>query len=175
MRFRLGHARKEYDIVIKKEEGRYVLTLNDNEYSIHDVTIKDDSMSFVMGETRRRLRFVQDDARYYFALDGEYYIIDRAVPSRSGSKGAVAEQENSVVSPMPGLVVKLFVKAGDRVKRGAGIAIVEAMKMQNELRSPLDGVVRTVNFKEGDQVDALKPIVEIEALVQDQKEGTGGT
>lgn len=175
MRFRLAHARKEYDITINKEEDRYVLKVNDNEYAIRDIAIKDDSMSFMMGETRRRVRFVQDAARYYFALDGEYYIIDRAVPSRSGSKGAVAEQENSVVSPMPGLVVKLFVKAGDRVKRGAGIAIVEAMKMQNELRSPLDGVVRTVNFKEGDQVDALQPIVEIEALGQDKAEVTDGT
>ena len=175
MRFRLAHARKEYDIVINKEEDRYLVKVNGDEYAIRDVAIQGDSMSFVMGETRRRLRFVQDSARFYFALDGEYYIIDRAAPSRSGSKGAVAEQENSVVSPMPGLVVKLFVKAGDRVKRGAAIAIVEAMKMQNELRSPLDGVVRVVNFKEGDQVDALQAIVEIEALEQHQEEGNGGS
>ncbi len=175
MQFRLAYARKEYDIVLTREEDHYFVTVNGNEFTIRDVVIQDHSMSFVLGETRKRLRFARHDARFYFALDGEYYVIDRPVPSRVGPKGTVTEQENSIVSPMPGLVVKLFVKAGDRVKRGAGIAIVEAMKMQNELRSPLDGVVRAVNFKEGDQVDALRAIVEIEAMEQDKEESAGGS
>lgn len=46
-----------------------------------------------------------------------------------------------VVSPMPGTVLKQNVKAGDSVKRGDVVCVLEAMKMENEITSPVDGTV----------------------------------
>jgi biotin carboxyl carrier protein len=50
-----------------------------------------------------------------------------------------------LTAPMPGLIVKVEVKPGDRVRRGQGLVIMEAMKMENELRSEVDGVVASVH------------------------------
>ena len=55
---------------------------------------------------------------------------------------------------MPGLVVSMDVRAGDEVKEGQVICVIEAMKMQNILRAERDGVVKTVGAKAGDSVAA---------------------
>ena len=64
-------------------------------------------------------------------------------------------------SPMPGKVVKLVGKEGDKVVKGQGLVIVEAMKMENEIKSPVNGTVDKINFDPGDLVDAAQPIIEI--------------
>jgi propionyl-CoA carboxylase alpha chain len=65
-----------------------------------------------------------------------------------------------IVSPMPGLVVSIDVKAGQEVKQGETVAIIEAMKMQNIIKAERDGVVKTVGPKAGDSVAADEVLVE---------------
>jgi biotin carboxyl carrier protein len=67
-----------------------------------------------------------------------------------------------VRSPMPGKVVKVLVKAGDEVKAGAAVVVVEAMKMENELRAPRDGKVREVKVQEGQAVESNQTLATIE-------------
>jgi biotin carboxyl carrier protein len=69
---------------------------------------------------------------------------------------------SSVQSPMPGKVVKLLVAAGDEVKAGQGVVVVEAMKMENELKSPRDGKIKAVAVKEGQPVEAGQALVTFE-------------
>ena len=64
-----------------------------------------------------------------------------------------------VVAAMPGKVVKLLVKAGDRVQEGQGVAVIEAMKMQNELKSPKAGKIDHVNVIENQTVNAGETLV----------------
>ena len=71
---------------------------------------------------------------------------------RHGSVEAQGRQQ--IVAPMPGKVVRLLVKSGDRVEAGQGLLVVEAMKMQNEIRSPKSGTVERVLAKEGQAVNA---------------------
>ena len=59
---------------------------------------------------------------------------------------------DAVVAPMPGRVVQLLVKKGDKVKRGAPIAVLEAMKMEHTLAAPADTVIEAVAVAQGDQV-----------------------
>ncbi len=63
-----------------------------------------------------------------------------------------AEGRQAVTSPMPGKVVKVLVRAGDAVREGQGLVVVEAMKMENELRSPKDGKVVELFVAEGQAV-----------------------
>ena len=63
---------------------------------------------------------------------------------------------------MPGRIVKVLVKAGDRVVRGQGLVVVEAMKMENELRATRDGTVAAVRVSEGMSVDANAVLVVVE-------------
>jgi propionyl-CoA carboxylase alpha chain len=68
-----------------------------------------------------------------------------------------ADSGKQVLCPMPGLVKAILVKAGQEVKAGEPLCIVEAMKMENVLRAERDATVQTVAAKEGDSlaVDAV--------------------
>jgi propionyl-CoA carboxylase alpha chain len=61
---------------------------------------------------------------------------------------------------MPGLVVSLDVVAGQAVKAGETVAVIEAMKMQNIIRAERDGVVKMVGPKAGDTVAADEVLME---------------
>jgi len=76
--------------------------------------------------------------------------------------GPEAEGRQQVAAPMPGKVVRVLVKAGDTVKAGQGLVVVEAMKMQNEIRSPKSGKVDRVLAIEGQTVNAGEILVWVE-------------
>lgn len=67
-------------------------------------------------------------------------------------KVEVAEGEH-VKAMLPGVVTKIIVKEGERVKMGDTLMILEAMKMENEVKSPKDGVVKQITVKEGERVE----------------------
>jgi biotin carboxyl carrier protein len=60
---------------------------------------------------------------------------------------------SEVKAPMPGLVLKVFVKLGDDVRKGDNLFVLEAMKMENIIKSPADVTVRTIRIKPGDKVE----------------------
>jgi len=71
-----------------------------------------------------------------------------------------ADTSRMVISPMPGLVVSIDVAAGQEVKEGETVAVIEAMKMQNIIKAERDGVVKSVGPKAGDSVAADEVLVE---------------
>ena len=66
------------------------------------------------------------------------------------------------LSPMPGLVKSVHVNAGDVVKAGDRLAVLEAMKMEHSLTAARDGIVAEVLTKAGDQVEAGAPLIRLE-------------
>ncbi|MDT4954504.1 MAG: hypothetical protein QOJ02_2642 [Acidobacteriota bacterium] len=85
------------------------------------------------------------------------YAITLADPKRLRSAQSSGSQTNGtaqIVAPMPGKVVRVLVESGASVEAGAGIIVVEAMKMQNELKSPKAGKVTTLNVAAGATVNA---------------------
>ena len=71
-----------------------------------------------------------------------------------------ADTSKLVISPMPGLVVSLDVEAGQSVRSGEQVAIIEAMKMQNIIRAERDGVVKAVLVASGASVAADEVLIE---------------
>jgi pyruvate carboxylase subunit B len=67
-----------------------------------------------------------------------------------------------IIAPMPGLIVRVSVKAGDRVEAGQGIVVMEAMKMENELRAMAAGVVKSVEVEPGTAVEKGTLLVALE-------------
>lgn len=57
-----------------------------------------------------------------------------------------------VKSPLPGIVLRLSVRVGDKVQAGQSIMVMEAMKMENEIRCALSGTLQEMRVKEGDVV-----------------------
>jgi len=81
---------------------------------------------------------------------------------RAQDGGGGGEGPHAVSAPMPGKVVKVLVKTGEKVTARQGVVVVEAMKMENELRSPKAGTVAEVKVTEGTSVDAGAVLVVIE-------------
>jgi 3-methylcrotonyl-CoA carboxylase alpha subunit len=67
-----------------------------------------------------------------------------------------------VTSPMPGKIIQLLVKAGDAVKKGQPLAVLEAMKMEHTLAAPADAKVASVEVSQGDQVNDGAIVVRFE-------------
>lgn len=63
-------------------------------------------------------------------------------------------------APMPGLVVRVLVEAGQQVTAGTGLVVLEAMKMENELKAPAAGTVGAVRAQPGDAVEKGQTLVE---------------
>ena len=83
----------------------------------------------------------------------------RLIPAKQPS-----DLSRSLLSPMPGLLLKLSVAAGDTVRAGQALAVIEAMKMENVLRAAHDGRVAKVLAAEGDSLAVDQPILEFEDL-----------
>jgi acetyl-CoA carboxylase biotin carboxylase subunit len=81
---------------------------------------------------------------------GETYVLKLFDPFESAEAAGVASDR--VATPMPGKIIQILVKAGDRVKRGQPLAVLEAMKMEHTLSAPADATVEAVQVAAGDQV-----------------------
>lgn len=73
----------------------------------------------------------------------------KAAPKANGAQGSV-----QIKAPMPGNIMKVNVKAGDKVAKGAVVAVLEAMKMENEIFAPQDGTIASVEVAQGSSVTA---------------------
>jgi len=72
-----------------------------------------------------------------------------AAPVASGAEGAV-----KIAAPMPGKILAIKANAGQAVKKGDVVMILEAMKMENEITAPEDGTVASINVAVGDSVES---------------------
>jgi len=73
---------------------------------------------------------------------------------------ASASAGRDLTAPMPATVIKVQVKAGDAVKKGDVVVVLEAMKMELPLRALGEGIVRAVRCREGDLVQADATLIE---------------
>jgi biotin carboxyl carrier protein len=80
-----------------------------------------------------------------------------AAPAAPAPRGG----EGTVIAPMQGLIVKLPVKAGDDVKLGDVVAVLEAMKMQNDIVTTVAGKVREIYVREGEVVTPSQPLLAV--------------
>ena len=112
--------------------------------------------------------------KFKIKIDGKEYHVEveregeRTVAGGAGKKEAVMKEkepfgkyetyetinskEKTITAPMPAKVIKVNYKAGERVKKGAVLVILEAMKMENEIHSPVDGTIKEVMVQEGSTV-----------------------
>jgi biotin carboxyl carrier protein len=79
---------------------------------------------------------------------------------KMGMANGNATRINNIKAPMPGLVIDMKVKAGDTVKAGEPLLILEAMKMENILKAAADATVKSVKVKRGDSVEKGQVLIE---------------
>jgi biotin carboxyl carrier protein len=91
-------------------------------------------------------------------LQGQFHLVvvedERARRLRQTSDTHISKRgEFHLKSPMPGLIISIAVREGQKVSKGDRLITLESMKMQNELSSPLDGIIRSLRVKSGDSVE----------------------
>ena len=105
------------------------------------------------------LLVVDDDEVVVFEF-GDAFAFRRP---RADAAGQGGESDGAVISPMPGKVVSVSVEAGDAVKKGQTLLVLEAMKMEHALAAPFDGVVAELSAVAGGQVSEGVVLVRLEA------------
>jgi len=124
---------------------------------------------------RRRLKLTINDESSYFRLKYNGNFIEAAhngvcrnfeiynprewEVARFMPPPATRKRDNILDCPMPGLVVDVRVKAGERVYRGQEMIILESMKMESAVSAPHDGVIETVNVQPGDAVETGSALI----------------
>jgi pyruvate carboxylase subunit B len=100
----------------------------------------------------------QGRGRYTLWVDGYRFEVEaldertRAIRDLSAANAAPTGPA-PIIAPMPGLIVRVNVRVGDRVEAGQGIVVMEAMKMENELRATAPGTVQTIEVAAGPAVE----------------------
>ena len=106
--------------------------------------------------------------RWALGAAGERFEVEvqddrsRQIETLTG-QGRKAAAGGVLKAPMPGLVVRVEVTAGQVVEAGEGLVVVEAMKMENELRASHRGTVEQIHVQAGDRVEKGAPLVTLSA------------
>jgi biotin carboxyl carrier protein len=102
---------------------------------------------------------------FQFKINGKIHAVEvkdkfDLLLEKMGMANGAAAKINNIKAPMPGLVIDLKVKAGDAVKTGDPLLILEAMKMENILKSPGDSTIKNVKIKKGESVEKGQVLIE---------------
>jgi biotin carboxyl carrier protein len=94
----------------------------------------------------------------------EVVLVNKSFKVYRGFKpsGLTNANPGSLLTQMPGKIVKINIKVGDAVKSGQTLVILEAMKMENEIKAGMDGIVKLINVEEGQALDSGHLMVELE-------------
>ena len=84
----------------------------------------------------------------------------KAVFEKMGMKNGATGKVNNIKAPMPGLIIDLRVKEGDKVMPGDALLILEAMKMENMIKASAESIVKSVKVKKGDSVEKNQVLIE---------------
>jgi biotin carboxyl carrier protein len=137
LRVRLGGEEMLLDLKHVNEPSLYSLILDNQSHEVFVEEVDGEYDVLIAGELFRLQ--VQDEWARRLAN------IQR--------KSRVAEGDLPVKAPMPGAVLSVEVEPGQQVKRGQGVVILGAMKMENQIKAPRDGVVKSVNCEQGQTVE----------------------
>lgn len=80
-------------------------------------------------------------------------VVQRPAPAAASAPAAGGGAGKPLKSPLPGVILDIYVKVGDTVKNGQKVLLLEAMKMENNIDSDRDGVVKEIKIGKGDSVN----------------------
>ncbi len=153
---------EKYDVEIKKKNGQMYYTFNGEEIPFELKETSPSEITFTSERKRFPFYYVRKNSgKYLVSINNCSWDIS-VIDIRSkilGRVGGGEEQITEVTAPMPGKVVRVEVKKGEKVKKNQVLLAIEAMKMENLIKSPRDGIIEDVLVTEGDSVEAKAVLV----------------
>lgn len=117
--------------------------------SVEVVEVREEEIELRVGGRLHVVPYVIQGSTVYFVFDGETYVAEVA---ERGARARARHRDHSTEAPMPGVVLKILVKQGDVVAKGAPLLILEAMKMEHQIVAGHAATVLSINCKEGEMV-----------------------
>jgi biotin carboxyl carrier protein len=121
--------------------------------------------SLLVGGKSHEVRVSPENGRLDVTLNGALLAVEVRHPLEKAlarvRHDGPASGDETIVAPMPGLIVALHVGPGDRVEPGQSVVVIEAMKMQNELSAKHGGIVKEVLVAERASVASLEALIRI--------------
>ena len=143
------------NVDIIEQNARFVLfNLDGTEYAVNLSNVDDYKMNLAYNNTNVIVVGVDT----HFVVDGLEFKV--SAPSRTRSKGKTVDL-GQMTSPMPGKILKIFIKEGAEVVPGTPILVMEAMKMEHTIKASKKGIVEKVHYNEGDQVQGGVELVKL--------------
>lgn len=147
---------KEFRINLEeKGKNDIQVSLGQRKYHVAVELLSDDEVLLnIDGKIYNIIINSNSSSSYSVYINGKFFQIKRkSAWQMLGKKGEKAKKRD-IKTSMPGRVVKVLVREGEKVKEGQAILVLEAMKMQNEIKSPQSGIITRINPKVGDSVEA---------------------
>ncbi|MEE8076924.1 MAG: biotin/lipoyl-containing protein [Candidatus Binatia bacterium] len=162
---KLGDQTYTVDI---EEVGRslYRIAVDGNEFLVDGKQTGQNNYSLIINHRSFEVDVDTSEEEYRVLVDGRSYHIhlvdERRMRLGGFQTGIQLQGKQEVTVPMAGNVIAVLVAEGDRVDKGQGLVIVEAMKMENEVRSPIDAEIKEVRVKTGQSVEAGETLMVVE-------------
>jgi biotin carboxyl carrier protein len=147
---------KNYRLELNRADGRWSCRLDGREVEIDAVLARPDVLSLRIGNQAYEVKCERVAGDTHLWVGSACFAVEVRDPrSLRGRVRAVDDHgPRKLTAPMPGKIVRVLVNQGDQVDAGAGVLVVEAMKMQNEIKSPKRGTIQKILVGEGAAVNA---------------------
>ncbi|MEP6568596.1 MAG: biotin/lipoyl-containing protein [Acidobacteriota bacterium] len=160
----------DHGVTLDLSSGAVAAEIDGRHYDIELRALSSGEFLLINGSSVYKCRIEQKPGSstaesFTVVLRGQDYEVTVVDPKRLRSgQSSTAHHAGAaeIISPMPGKIVRILVEAGANVAAGAGIIVVEAMKMQNEMKAPKAGIVVSINAAEGATVRAGDVLAVIE-------------
>lgn len=160
---------REYDIELEYRSEKYYAVINGREVEIECNTLGESRSIMLLDGVSLEVDVRTngyDTSRNIFMLGHEIPVeienYNLAQLKKAAGYSSGAKMDTKIKAPMPGLVLDVKVNAGDSVKKGDPLLIIEAMKMENIIKSSGEGVIKKIAVKAGQSVEKDDLMVEFE-------------
>ena len=167
-KFIVSFEGQNIEINIKKDGDNFVTHVDNNEYHLSlNSQSNDPRITCLVNGQNMVVQVRKEKPRYQLVHKGKIamaLISEKRVAELNELMPEKIPQDMSkfLLSPMPGLLIKVCVKEGQEVKAGEELAVVEAMKMENSLRASKDLKIKSILGSEGDNLSVDQKILEFE-------------
>jgi biotin carboxyl carrier protein len=161
----LNDAERDVEIIRRGPHTFHVL-VDGQPHEVDARYCSADRLSMLIDNTSHDISFTLDKEDVELNFRNRSFHIkvldERKMRMRHIRSGLDVSGPEIIRTSMPGKVVKVLVKEGDKVDSGSGVIIIEAMKMENEIQCRNAGIVKTVHVSAGQTVESHAVLIEIE-------------
>ena len=156
MTYEISIDGRTYRLELSQSEGRWSCRLDGREIEVDAVLARPDVLSLRMGNKAYEVKCERVASDVHIWVGSQRFAPEVRDPRSLRSRSHAADEQGprKLTAPMPGKVVRILLAQGAEVEAGAGVVVVEAMKMQNEVKSPKKGTVQKIVVAEGAAVSA---------------------